>query len=170
MFVGGKVVEAIELEARQVDLEAQLLENENLVHHFQSVVRNRDQELNSTKRVSTHTETHSNFRKTKTRTYRLRVHSSKVLKNKRKTNLLRFNINYIVIRMRTKRLFGSCTPDRVSYGLLFSIPVTLPRYASFRWRWSLPSKRSCKGLAWGHFEYWTYIVLVFFFFFLYTYI
>jgi len=57
MFVGGKVVEAIELEARQVDLEARLLESENLVHHFQSVVRNRDQELNSTKRVSTHTDT-----------------------------------------------------------------------------------------------------------------
>lgn len=52
MFVGGKVVEAIELEARQVDLEARLLESENFVHHFQSVIRNRDQELNSTKRVS----------------------------------------------------------------------------------------------------------------------
>lgn len=65
MFVGGKVVEAIELEARQVDLEARLLENENLVHHFQSVVRNRDQELNSTKRVSTHTDTHTYTEKKK---------------------------------------------------------------------------------------------------------
>jgi len=63
MFVGGKVVEAIELEARQVDLEARLLESENLVHHFQSVIRNRDQELNSTKRVSTHTDTHSHCKK-----------------------------------------------------------------------------------------------------------
>lgn len=63
MFVGGKVVEAIELEARQVDLEARLLESENLVHHFQSVIRNRDQELNSTKRVSTHTDTHSQLQK-----------------------------------------------------------------------------------------------------------
>jgi len=63
MFVGGKVVEAIELEARQVDLEARLLESENLVHHFQSVIRNRDQELNSTKRVSTHTEPHSQCKK-----------------------------------------------------------------------------------------------------------
>jgi hypothetical protein len=69
MFVGGKVVEAIELEARQVDLEARLLENENLVHHFQSVIRNRDQELNSTKRVSTHTDTHSHCKKT-TQTYK----------------------------------------------------------------------------------------------------
>lgn len=65
MFVGGKVVEAIELEARQVDLEARLLESENLVHHFQSVIRNRDQELNSTKRVSTHTDTHSHSKKKK---------------------------------------------------------------------------------------------------------
>lgn len=65
MFVGGKVVEAIELEARQVDLEARLLESENLVHHFQSVIRNRDQELNSTKRVSTHTDTHWPLQKQK---------------------------------------------------------------------------------------------------------
>lgn len=65
MFVGGKVVEAIELEARQVDLEARLLESENLVHHFQSVIRNRDQELNSTKRVSTHKDTHSHCKKKK---------------------------------------------------------------------------------------------------------
>lgn len=70
MFVGGKVVEAIELETRQVDLEARLLESENLVHHFQSVIRNRDQELNSTKRVSTHTEhTHTAKKKT-TQTYK----------------------------------------------------------------------------------------------------
>jgi hypothetical protein len=69
MFVGGKVVEAIELEARQVDLEARLLENENLVHHFQSVIRNRDQELNSTKRVSTHTLTHTQQIHRHTHTY-----------------------------------------------------------------------------------------------------
>lgn len=69
MFVGGKVVEAIELEARQVDLEARLLENENLVHHFQSVIRNRDQELNSTKRVSTHTPRTHRHRHTHTCTH-----------------------------------------------------------------------------------------------------
>lgn len=81
MFVGGKVVEAIELEARQVDLEARLLENENLVHHFQSVIRNRDQELNSTKRVSTHTNTNTAKKKKSPELRQYEYLKKKVVKN-----------------------------------------------------------------------------------------
>lgn len=107
MFVGGKVVEAIELEARQVDLEARLLESENLVHHFQSVIRNRDQELNSTKRVSTHTDTHSHCKKNNPNVQMT-------------TNIIEklfsiFRIIFLFIFCKNKLiLIGSCMPDRVS--------------------------------------------------------
>lgn len=109
MFVGGKVVEAIELEARQVDLEARLLESENLVHHFQSVIRNRDQELNSTKRVSTHTEPHSQCKKI-----------NKVIIPNVQTALNTFEKLFSIYRIvfifcKNKLiLIGSCMPDRVS--------------------------------------------------------
>lgn len=50
MFVGGKMVDEDQSKA---ELEARLIESENTVRHYETVVRNRDQELNITKRVST---------------------------------------------------------------------------------------------------------------------
>lgn len=49
MFVGGKMVEE---EQTKMELEARLVESESMIRHYESVVRNRDQELNITKRVS----------------------------------------------------------------------------------------------------------------------
>ena len=51
MFVGGKMVgeERMEFESMQ----ARLIESENRMRHYETLVRNRDQELNKTKRVST---------------------------------------------------------------------------------------------------------------------
>lgn len=49
MFVGGKMVDE---DQSKTELEARLIESENMVRHYETVVRNRDQELNITKRVS----------------------------------------------------------------------------------------------------------------------
>lgn len=49
MFVGGNTVDE---DQSKTELEARLVESENMVRHYETVVRNRDQELNITKRVS----------------------------------------------------------------------------------------------------------------------
>lgn len=49
MFVGGKMVDE---DQTKMALEARLVESENMIRHYETVVRNRDQELNITKRVS----------------------------------------------------------------------------------------------------------------------
>lgn len=49
MFVGGKMVEE---DQTKMELEARLIESESVIRHYETVVRNRDQELNITKRVS----------------------------------------------------------------------------------------------------------------------
>lgn len=54
MFVGGKMIEE---DQTKKELEARLVESENMIRHYESVVRNRDQELNITKRVSKPTVT-----------------------------------------------------------------------------------------------------------------
>lgn len=49
MFVGGKMVDE---DQTKMELEARLVESESVIRHYETVVRNRDQELNITKRVS----------------------------------------------------------------------------------------------------------------------
>lgn len=50
MFVGGKMIDGDQ--TKIVELEARLIESENKIRHYESIMRNRDQELNMTKKVS----------------------------------------------------------------------------------------------------------------------
>lgn len=49
VFVGGKMVDG---DQTRLELEARLIESENKIRHYESIMRNRDQELNMTKKVS----------------------------------------------------------------------------------------------------------------------
>jgi hypothetical protein len=53
VFVGGKMLDEERMEFES--MQARLIESEDRVHHYEMLVRNRDQELTKTKRVSTQT-------------------------------------------------------------------------------------------------------------------
>jgi hypothetical protein len=51
VFVGGKMLEEERMEFEF--MQARLIESESKMHHYETLVRNREQELTKTKRVST---------------------------------------------------------------------------------------------------------------------
>jgi len=53
VFVGGKMLDEERMEFES--MQARLIESEDRMHHYEMLVRNRDQELTKTKRVSTET-------------------------------------------------------------------------------------------------------------------
>jgi len=53
VFVGGKMLDEERMEFES--MQARLIESEDRMHHYEMLVRNRDQELTKTKRVSTQT-------------------------------------------------------------------------------------------------------------------
>jgi hypothetical protein len=57
VFVGGKMLDEERMEFEL--MQARLIESEDRMRHFETLVRNRDQELTKTKRVSTLTCTES---------------------------------------------------------------------------------------------------------------
>jgi len=60
VFVGGKMLDEERMEFDS--MQARLIDSENRMRHYETLVRNRDQELTKTKRVSTpiYTESHAN--------------------------------------------------------------------------------------------------------------
>jgi hypothetical protein len=58
VFVGGKMLDEERMEFEF--MQARLIESESKMHHYETLVRNRDQELTKTKRVSTLTYIGSN--------------------------------------------------------------------------------------------------------------
>lgn len=53
VFVGGKMLDEERMEFES--MQARLIESEDRMHHYEMLVRIRDQELTKTKRVSTET-------------------------------------------------------------------------------------------------------------------
>lgn len=53
VFVGAKMLDEERLAFES--MQARLIESEDRMHHYEMLVRNRDQELTKTKRVSTET-------------------------------------------------------------------------------------------------------------------